>query len=159
MFFPFARHACRCSYLQTIGQRKVPAERAAIIFSLDPVYGTFVQLTQRADSVFFWHQLQFRAPTMCGTRLKHTTSSSSSYPDEQHTRRLTFFFVLAIQGRFSPVSFWTNALGRWDMQGCVLIFRKNLFRRHADSIVGPQLMMNSSHLCSGAHNQNGFKMT
>lgn len=27
-----------CGYLQTLGQRDVPAERAAIIFSLDPVY-------------------------------------------------------------------------------------------------------------------------
>ena len=28
-----------CNYLQTIGQRVVPAEKAAIIYSLDPVYG------------------------------------------------------------------------------------------------------------------------
>ena len=28
-----------CGYLQTIGQKEVPAERAAIIYSLDPVYG------------------------------------------------------------------------------------------------------------------------
>jgi len=28
-----------CNYLQTIGQRSVPAERAAIIYSLDPIYG------------------------------------------------------------------------------------------------------------------------
>jgi len=28
-----------CNYLQTIGQRNVSAEKAAIIYSLDPVYG------------------------------------------------------------------------------------------------------------------------
>ena len=28
-----------CNYLQTVGQRSVSAERAAIIYSLDPVYG------------------------------------------------------------------------------------------------------------------------
>ncbi len=30
-----------CNYLQTIGQRKVPPENAAIIYSLDPLYGAF----------------------------------------------------------------------------------------------------------------------
>eukprot|EP01038_Epipyxis_sp_PR26KG_P012622 gene12622-16925_t len=30
-----------CNYLQTIGQRKVSAEKAAIIYSIDPVYGAF----------------------------------------------------------------------------------------------------------------------
>ena len=30
-----------CNYLQTIGQRKVPAERAAVVYSMDPVYGAF----------------------------------------------------------------------------------------------------------------------
>lgn len=28
-----------CNYLQTIGQRSVAAEKAAIVYSLDPVYG------------------------------------------------------------------------------------------------------------------------
>jgi drug/metabolite transporter (DMT)-like permease len=28
-----------CNYLQTIGQRRVPAEKAAIVYSLDPIYG------------------------------------------------------------------------------------------------------------------------
>jgi drug/metabolite transporter (DMT)-like permease len=28
-----------CNYLQTLGQRTISAERAAIIYSLDPVYG------------------------------------------------------------------------------------------------------------------------
>ena len=28
-----------CNYLQTLGQRRVPAERAAILYSIDPVYG------------------------------------------------------------------------------------------------------------------------
>lgn len=27
-----------CNYLQTLGQRTVPAERAALIYSLDPIY-------------------------------------------------------------------------------------------------------------------------
>ena len=27
-----------CNYLQTIGQKDIPAERAAIIYSMDPVY-------------------------------------------------------------------------------------------------------------------------
>jgi drug/metabolite transporter (DMT)-like permease len=30
-----------CNYIQTIGQRKIPAEKAAIIYSLDPLYGAF----------------------------------------------------------------------------------------------------------------------
>ena len=30
-----------CNYLQTIGQRRVPAEQAAVIYSLDPIYGAF----------------------------------------------------------------------------------------------------------------------
>jgi drug/metabolite transporter (DMT)-like permease len=30
-----------CNYLQTLGQRVVPAERAAVIYSADPVYGAF----------------------------------------------------------------------------------------------------------------------
>jgi drug/metabolite transporter (DMT)-like permease len=30
-----------CNYLQTLGQRRVPAERAALIYSLDPIYGAF----------------------------------------------------------------------------------------------------------------------
>lgn len=30
-----------CNYLQTIGQRRVPPENAAIIYSLDPLYGAF----------------------------------------------------------------------------------------------------------------------
>ena len=28
-----------CNYLQTLGQKDIPAERAAVIYSLDPVYG------------------------------------------------------------------------------------------------------------------------
>jgi drug/metabolite transporter (DMT)-like permease len=30
-----------CTYLQTLGQRLIPAERAAVIYSADPVYGAF----------------------------------------------------------------------------------------------------------------------
>lgn len=30
-----------CNYLQTIGQKSIPAEKAAIIYSLDPLYGAF----------------------------------------------------------------------------------------------------------------------
>ncbi|KAJ1414804.1 EamA-like transporter family-domain-containing protein [Ochromonadaceae sp. CCMP2298] len=30
-----------CTYLQTLGQRVIPAERAAVIYSADPVYGAF----------------------------------------------------------------------------------------------------------------------
>lgn len=30
-----------CNYIQTIGQKNIPAEKAAIIYSLDPLYGAF----------------------------------------------------------------------------------------------------------------------
>ena len=30
-----------CNYIQTIGQKKIPAEKAAIVYSLDPLYGAF----------------------------------------------------------------------------------------------------------------------
>eukprot|EP01031_Cornospumella_fuschlensis_P024995 gene24995-30194_t len=33
-----------CNYLQTLGQRYVPAERAAIIYSMDPVYGAIFSM-------------------------------------------------------------------------------------------------------------------
>lgn len=40
-----------CNYLQTLGQRVIPASRAAVIYSMDPVYGAFFSWLLLGESI------------------------------------------------------------------------------------------------------------
>jgi drug/metabolite transporter (DMT)-like permease len=42
-----------CNYIQTIGQKTIPAEKAAIVYSLDPLYGAFFSWLLLDESLSF----------------------------------------------------------------------------------------------------------
>lgn len=43
-----------CSYLQAVGQRSVPAEKASLIYALDPLYAALVAYLTLGERLYFW---------------------------------------------------------------------------------------------------------